>query len=245
MHVSKLRMRTMRKLICFPFAGAGASIYTPWVKHLGPTIAVVPVQLPGHEHLFMDAPLTNVDDVTSYLTSNLSILNNEVAEATELVIFGHSLGAILAHAFARTLALDKPCLLVVSGSPAPTRPRLQRSADLSDDEFLSQVRVLSGYDHPALQDAEMRELLLPALRADVKMHEEYDLKPPFQVGMPIVSVRGNRDTLVSREDAMFWHDFTRLSFQYVEVEGDHMYMMKDISSLLEIFGQDLNNVRLN
>ncbi|MQB34202.1 thioesterase II family protein [Rhizobium rhizogenes] len=230
----------MRKIICFPFAGAGASIYAPWVKHLDPTITIVPVQLPGHEQLFMDPPLTNVDDVISHLRSNLSTLTNEITNSSELLIFGHSLGAILAYAFARTLSLDIPSLLIVSGSPAPTNPRTQRSVHLSDHDFLSQVRALSGYDHPALQDEELRELLLPALRADVQMHEEYSPKPPFPVGIPIISVRGSEDALVSKQDAMIWREFTTLSFRYIEVEGDHMYLINKNSSLFEIFQRDLN-----
>ncbi|WP_338911147.1 thioesterase II family protein [Mycetohabitans rhizoxinica] len=229
----------MRKLFCFPFAGAGASVFRPWVEPLADSVAVVSVQLPGREQLLAAPPFTNVHEAIPKISTHLA---PAVAEAPEIIIFGHSLGAILAYEFARTIPADKPCLLMVSGSPAPSRLREQRATGLSDKQFLERVRELAGYSHPALEDPDMRELLLPTLRADVEMHEGYVPISATALRMPIVGVRGDRDELVSREDVVAWGDVTQSSFEYVEVDGGHMYLTDTTAMLFDLFRQAGNRM---
>lgn len=219
----------MRKVFCFPFAGAGASIYRPWVQMLADDSIVVPVQLPGREQLFAEPPFQDVHQAISQLAPQLM---PAVAETSEIVIFGHSLGAILAYEFARTLPADKPAVLIVSGSPAPSRSRAQRATGLDDAQFLARVRDFAGYSHPALEDPDMRELLLPTLRADVQMHETYRPVSTELLDMPIIAIRGNRDELVSRDDMTAWGDVTQSSFEYIEQDGGHMYLTESPESLM-------------
>ncbi|WP_338861905.1 thioesterase (plasmid) [Mycetohabitans rhizoxinica] len=229
----------MRKLFCFPFAGAGASVFRPWIEPLSDSIEVVSVQLPGREQLLAAPPFTNVHQAISKISTHLA---PAVAEAHEIVIFGHSLGAVLAYEFAKTIHADKSCLLMVSGSPAPSRMREQRATGLDDEQFVERVRELAGYSHPALEDPDMRELLLPTLRADVEMHEGYKPISTTALKMPIVGVRGDRDELVSREDVVAWSDATQSVFEYVEVEGGHMYLTETPERLFDLFRQAGNRM---
>jgi surfactin synthase thioesterase subunit len=209
-------------------------MFTPWNQQLAPEFNLIPVQLPGREKLFMHPPLTNVGDATTLVSSDPAI-KQAVADSDTLIIFGHSFGAILAYEFAKTLQNFRSYTLVVSGSPAPDRPRAHRSAGLDDDDFVAQVKVLSGFEHPALEDPEMRELLLPALRADVRMHEEYMPQAPLVIRYPLVCIRGKSDALVDRQDALAWEGFTDSAFTYLEADGDHMYLADSIALLVDVF----------
>lgn len=162
------------KLVCLPYAGAGASFYRPWTAVAGDALEIVALQLPGRERLIDEEPYRDahraVDGLLAQLRERLGDGGGRVA------LFGHSLGAVLAYELAHRLAAEpgvEPVHLFVSGSPAPGQGRARRATGLSDDEFLARVGEFAGYRHPAFDDPEMRELLLPALRADVEMHENH------------------------------------------------------------------------
>jgi surfactin synthase thioesterase subunit len=214
----------MRKLICFPFAGAGASLFRPWANTLADALVVVAVQLPGRENRFAETPYTHVEQAIDDLDAELDAL---LDGTSELTLFGHSLGAVLAYELALRVARSAPGLpsrLIVSGSPSPSRPRARRASGLGDAEFLAQVHEFAGYSHPSLEDPEMRELLLPVLRADVEMHEAYSSHDKAALDMPVIAVRGRDDELVSAADVAAWQEVTTQSLQTVEVEGGHMYL---------------------
>jgi medium-chain acyl-[acyl-carrier-protein] hydrolase len=84
----------MRKLICFQFAGAGASLFRPWANTLADALVVVAVQLPGRENRFAETPYTRVEQAIDDLDAELDAL---LEGTSELTLFGHSLGAVLAY----------------------------------------------------------------------------------------------------------------------------------------------------
>jgi surfactin synthase thioesterase subunit len=225
----------MHKLICFPFAGAGASFFRPWAEALAGSMVVTAVQLPGRENRFAEHPYASVEQAINDLEPELGAL---VEGASALTIFGHCMGAVLAYELALRLkraVVTVPCRLIVSGSPSPTRPRAGRASGLSDNEFASQVRELAGYSHPSLEDPEMRELLLPVLRADVGMHEAYSANGKTLLDIPVISVRGRDDELVSQQDATAWQEVTCVPLQAVEMEGNHMYLADHPDQLMRLF----------
>lgn len=44
----------VRRIVCFPHAGGGASFFRPWVKHLPPTVELLAVQYPGRENRYTE-----------------------------------------------------------------------------------------------------------------------------------------------------------------------------------------------
>jgi surfactin synthase thioesterase subunit len=225
-------------LLCLPFAGAGASFYRPWRRLDVATIEVHPLQLPGREERLAEAPYVDVETaVASLLPSVL-----EVARRYPVALFGHSLGAVLAYELARKAVehgQDLVLHLIVSGSPVPWDGRRERASECNDDEFVKRVEEFAGYCHPALRISELRELLLPGLRADVQMHEDYSPGSATRLPVPITSLRGRDDHLVSTERACRWREATSLRFDAVELPGGHMYLTEDPLSLLELISDRL------
>lgn len=192
------------------------------------------VQLPGREQRFVDPPFTSVEEAIDEL---LPSLTGSMADASAITIFGHSMGAMLAFELARRLhgrpGFDN-CRVLVSGSPAPTQPRTQEATGLDDDAFIAQVERFAGYSHEALADPEMRELLLPLLRADVEMHERYRPNNVTPLPVPIMCVRGAEDKLVTVAEARSWQNVTTMPLEYAEVAGGHMYLVDDPSALIAL-----------
>src|SRR6185437_7579258 len=88
---------TTAVLVCLPFAGAGASFFRKWELLAPAGLTIVPVQLPGREERFVEAPHTSVDQaVSEALPWVLGMLSDLDGTPERIALFGHSLGAELA-----------------------------------------------------------------------------------------------------------------------------------------------------
>ncbi|MER6103866.1 alpha/beta fold hydrolase [Streptomyces sp. NPDC001832] len=221
-------------LVCLPFAGAGASFFRAWEKHVPETLRIVAVQFPGREDRFVEPPHT-------IAARAVADAYDQVVQVTggagRVAVFGHSLGAVLAYELAHSLGEAegiKVERLFVSGSPGPWNGRETRASDLDDEAFLAQVRSFAGYAHPALENPDLRELLLPVLRADVAMHEDYRPSTDKSLQVPITAMRGRHDELVSGAVIARWADVTDSELNMVELDGGHMYLADDVPALLDV-----------
>ncbi|MEU6679779.1 alpha/beta fold hydrolase [Streptomyces sp. NPDC046925] len=219
-------------LLCVPFAGAGPSFFHPWQELAGDRWRVTAVELPGRERRILETPFRNVVEAAK---SSVDDVVADLGEGTRAVLFGHSLGAVLAYELVHLLSTRGIHVerLVVSGSPGPWTQRERRAAGLPDDEFLARVEEFAGFRHEALDHPEMRELILPTLQADCEMHESYVPSTDEPVSVPICSLRGSVDGLVTAEEAQQWRDATTAEFSYAEFEGDHMYLVDSGRQVLD------------
>ncbi len=230
-------------VLCLPFAGAGASAFRRAQEYPADIVRIVPLQLPGRDERFAEPPFTDaVTAVDDLLPTALDL----VAGSPAVAVFGHSLGAVLAFELAyRLRQLPQPDLVrvFVSGSPGPWTRREVRATGMTDADFLLQVRGFAGYSHPALEHPELRDMLLPTLRADVEMHENYLAQPGQTVDVPIISIRGSEDELVSREQAAQWQAASTAGCELREVPGNHMYLVDSPAELVRLMDSELAALR--
>ncbi|MFI1866156.1 thioesterase II family protein [Streptomyces jumonjinensis] len=221
------------RVFCLPFAGAGATFYRGW-----PTppegIEIVPVQPAGREERYGEDPY---DSIEAALGDLVPALRDQCADGRPYALFGHSFGAILAYELARELSTAPaagPLWLMASGSAAPGVPLGRCSSELDDDEFVTRVEQLAGYVHPALADPDLREVVLPVLRADVHIHETYRLADARQLSVPVTVVRGTDDHQVGAEDCRAWAERTTAQCVTRELPGGHMYLADDPAPIFAI-----------
>lgn len=235
-------MNSKIKLICFPFAGAGASFFTNWSQLVKPNIEIVPFQLPGRERLILEPPYENVH--TAAKDFSKEILDNH--DNDSIILFGHCfLGAIIAFEVSKLIESHVNLLhLFVSAAPSPFSKRNYKLSQCTDDNlFLKEIENLTGYSHPAFKVPELRELLLPTLRSDFKMDETYLPSEPFAIKTSITAIYANKDHFVSKHDILLWEKATLGEFKVEEVVGPHMYISNSPQQCLNIIQQilDKNN----
>ena len=160
------------RLICFSYAGGNSATFLPWLKFLPLDIELVVVQLPGRGCRLFEQPIETMSEVVSLIAGMVASRADK-----ELVFFGHSLGAKVAYEVIRHL--DKanfvlPRMFFASGSSSPfARRDLDCIHTLPDAEFISKLRELNGTPEAVLENPEIMELVMPALRADFKIVENY------------------------------------------------------------------------
>ncbi|MFE5326292.1 thioesterase II family protein [Embleya sp. NPDC056575] len=220
-------------LLCVPFAGAGPSFFHPWREPAANRWRVLSVELPGRERRILETPYRNVVEAAK---NSVDEIVENLGRGTRTVLFGHSLGAVLAYELVHLLSTRGVPVerLVVSGSPGPWTQRERRASGLPDEEFLARVEEFAGFRHEALDHPEMRELILPVLQADCEMHENYLPSTDDPISVPICSIRGSRDGLVDADQAREWRDATTSTFAYAEFPGDHMYLVDHAREILDL-----------
>jgi len=215
--------RARLRLFCFPYAGAGASLFHSWSQGLGSDVELDPVQLPGREDRLEEPPFIR-------LTPLVETLGRVLAPYLDrpFALFGHSMGALIAFEFARHLhatGRPSPESVIVSAYRAPhLASRRAPIHQLSDQRFLTELRRLSGTAEEVLQHDELRLLLLPTLHADFAVCETYVHELGAPLDCPIFAVGGQGDPEVSRDELAAWRSHTRGAFSLEMVPGDHLFL---------------------
>ncbi len=220
------------RLFCFPYAGAGASVYRAWADVLPPAIEVCPIQLPGRENQLKQPPFTD-----------LLRLSQTLAEALEpyldrpFAFLGHSMGALVGFEVIRELRRRQaplPLHLVVSGRRAPQIPHGGSAIhQWPDDEFIAALQQFGGTSPVVWQNAELRQLFLPILRADFAMLETYRYRPEAPIACPI-SAFGARQDPETRDDRLpAWRDQTSQIFNLRLFPGGHFFIKQEQAAYLQ------------
>ena len=228
------------RLFCFPFAGAGASIFRNWSNQLPSDIEVCAVQLPGREKRLREPLFTQLTPlIDSLIEALLPYLDLPFA------FFGHSLGALICFELARQLRRQKyltPLHLFVSGRRAPQiPPNLQPIHQLPKDLFIEQLRRYNGTPEAVLQNKELIELLLPILRADLAINETYRYKSEAPLDCSISAFGGLQDRKVSCHELELWREHTNSNFSLQMFSGDHFFLKTEFNFLLQQISRHLRN----
>ena len=227
------------RLFCFPYAGGGVHIYYAWPASLPAWVEVVAIQLPGRGARMRDAPLTRVTQMAEALAVEmLPLLDKPFA------FFGHSLGATIAFELMRVLraaAQPLPGLFMPAGRQAPqlldTDPPTYH---LPKADFILELARLNGTPQAVLDNHELMEIVLPALRADFEAAETYEYQVQAPFSMPFVVFGGRQDVDNHTDQAMAaWHLHTDAAFTSFGLPGDHFFIHSDETRLLELLTQTL------
>jgi medium-chain acyl-[acyl-carrier-protein] hydrolase len=228
------------RLLCFPFAGGGASVFSSWPRALPPEVEVCAAQMPGREGRLGEPAMRTWDGLVDRLVAAF-----EPWMDRPFVLFGYSLGAALAFEFACYLRRRRrPGLvhLVVCARRAPHVPREDPPTyHLPDAEFIEALRRISGTPEEVLQNPELREILFPLLRADFALSETYVYQEQAPLAVPISVYGGVGDELVAETYLDAWRVHTTGTFRRCMFPGTHFFLTENRSAVLAELTRELRH----
>jgi surfactin synthase thioesterase subunit len=201
------------------------------------------VQLPGRESRLREPSLSSVSNVADAATDAIVPLLDK-----PFVLFGHSLGGLIAFEVARVLrrrGLRAPARLFASACRAPhLRYPFPPLHQLDEGQLLR--RLNARYDgsvpREVMESPELRELLVPALRADLTALETYQHAAELPLECPITVYGGREDRTVSRGELEAWSFHTTEEVRVEWVEGAHFYLQTARARLIDDIALELERV---
>ena len=251
--VRKREREPALRLFCFPYGGAGASIYWSWQRLLPAAVEVCPIQLPGRESRLREKPILSLQRL---VTEIAAALREELRPPYAL--FGHSFGALLAFELVRHLqhaGQTLPQHLFVSAFPAPhirsanfqnllqdlaplgSEPERVDIAALSNSRLIEIARLLQKHH---LFDAdeqrmapELLRVFLPTLFADSCLVANHRHAAGAPLPVPITALCGADDSWIDPASIPEWGKHTSRAFCVHEFKGGHLFL-KEGQALAEM-----------
>jgi surfactin synthase thioesterase subunit len=218
------------RLLCLPHAGGSASYFFPASKALSPDIDVLAVQYPGRQDRRHEPGIDTIGELADQLVEAIQPWTDR-----PLTLFGHSMGATLA--FEIALRLQRSGIvaggLFASGRRAPSRHRDERVHCADDKTLIAEIKRLDGTEGTLLDEDELIQMILPAIRTDYRAAETYRYQPGPKLNCPIFALIGDSDPKVTVDEARSWADHTTGPFDLEVFRGGHFYLNTNLPAVLD------------
>jgi len=235
---------TVLNLLCLPYSGASAMVYSRWRRKLPAWIQLRPVELPGRGARMGEPLHTDMQALARQLAAE-----QRLAAAAPYALLGHSLGALLAFELAhelQALGCPPPRALFACGTAAPTRREDYDGKNWrdpkSDDELRNELREFNGTPEEVLANAELMSLTLPILRADFLLCGRYAYRQRPALACPL-HVLGGEDDRASEEQLLAWGQETHGEFTLRMFPGSHFFIHEHEDRVLAALAASLEPLR--
>ncbi|MDI5967751.1 alpha/beta fold hydrolase [Streptomyces sp. SL13] len=226
-------------LLVLPHAGGNAHAYAGWRDHLPQDVRLLIGQYPGRGARFSEELPTGIRDLSAPVVTALP------ADTGDLVVLGHSMGSLVAFEVVRELeaAGRTPRALIASACRAPflPNPSAVHPELLDDDGLVAAIKERGGTDDGILDEPELREIVLPSIRADFAIDDVYQHPDPaVTVGCPVTVLGGDADAVVPAEMLRHWSSVTRQGFRLEILPGGHFYFQQRLAEFIGVVGSVLD-----
>ena len=216
-------------------------MFQRWPLGLPATVELCAVQLPGRGNRLGEAPFT---DLTRLTTTLVDVL--QPALDRPFAFFGYSMGGLVAYEVAHTLRqreLPLPAHLLIAARRAPQFAQPQpHLSQLPDAQIVQTLRQAGNAIPQELgADQAILQLMLPTLRADFQLAEDYRYAEDTPLACPITVFGGNEDAHATAEQLAGWQQHTQQAFQMHQFAGGHFFLHSAQDALLAAINQALRS----
>ena len=211
------------RLFCFPYSGAGASVFHSWPTAMGKTVEVRTLQLPGRETRYNEARETDIRAVVEKISNAIALYQDK-----PFAFFGYSLGSLLAFEVCRSLRRQNrplPLHLFVAAMRAPQTPRVHPPlSPLPDAAFVQKIEQYYQPQGEVWQNRELRDFFLPVLRDDLALSDGYQYHDEPALNCPIDVFAGEQDVGAPLELTRQWAQQTSSHMHFHCYPGGHFFI---------------------
>lgn len=206
-------------MIVFPYAGGSAASYMDWQEKF--SCQVVTLEYPGHGTRLAEKCISDVDELSTLLAHEIGDM---LPGNTHVILYGHSMGGILAGLTAKKLEsqsqIQPVCLLL---SSCGFRVDSEYSVE-SVIEYLLQSGKISG---KVKRSSLFEKYIMPVLENDISMMNCYDMESLVSgchFSIPVYAFYGEDDLLLDKDSMNHLRKMTTGPFRLWAFSGAHFFM---------------------
>ena len=225
------------QILCIPHAGGMASTYSCFRNFSEHRLTFDVIELSGRGYR-SSSPL--YDSFEQAIRDIAYIIGNRVGSG-RFALFGHSMGSWLAYGVytqLETMGYPLPEHLFLSSNIPPCFAGTQNPIhNLPDNDFMERIIEFGGTPRAILQYKELREMIIPVLKSDFRILENWrQSDSPRRVKCGITVLYGLHDhTLLGRgEDLHKWWEYTYENCDFYPFSGDHFYFLNNVPSIVDL-----------
>lgn len=219
-----------RRLVCFPHAGGTANVFSEWPDWLPPDVEMLAVQYPGRQDRLAEPCLEDMGALADQLSAEIADLGD-----LPMTMFGHSMGSAVAYEVALRLEGDTGYVadrIFVSARTAPHRRDGEPNHQLTDRELIAAIRDLGGADAEVLDLEQLWPLILPPLRADLRLLDKHRPEVLVPLRAPIIAFGGDADQTCAVDELQAWRDATSAGLKIRVFPGGHHYLWQNTTAVV-------------
>jgi len=121
--------------------------------------------------------------------------------------------------------------------PKPEDPLIRT---FNTEQMVELLKRTGGTEASILESRDLMEMLLPMLRADFTLIQEYVYSTKEKLSVPFVCFTGNSDKLVDIGTFNEWNMHTEKLCKFHEIAGGHFFFQENFSDFIQILTQELS-----
>ncbi|WP_311567530.1 thioesterase II family protein [Photobacterium arenosum] len=212
-------------LICFPFAGGSASVFYPWAARLPAHIQLLAYQPPGRAQRMAEPACMSIQDYMDDIWQDMKSITDK-----PFILFGHSMGALLAYEVIKKLDVHKICMPVKAVFSAAKSPwknnRAKLISHLRDNDFINELKIKGGFPEQILNNKELMELCTPYIKSDYSIVEDYCSEKKYKLSVSSIVLSGMDDEISDNELAEWGDVFSQVP-EIHSFPGGHFFINND------------------
>lgn len=227
------------KVFLLPYAGSSVMTYSPWKNYIPGNIELVFLEMQGRGIKSEQTMSADFEFVVNQLYKEIT---SEITDE-KYVIFGHSMGSLLAYELYYKIASEgfkMPEEIILSGRLSPELCiHMKKVSEYPENDFLKEVAVYGGLPEEIKINKELRDYFVPIMRADFKLIENYTYTNRHEmINCNLTIFYGNNDYSTPSDEIVEWRKKAGKKFSCIEFPGGHFFCMdkdniKDIATHLE------------
>ncbi|WP_440110439.1 thioesterase II family protein [Paenibacillus sp. QZ-Y1] len=212
------------QMVCFPYLGGSSSSFRGLAGYLT-GLEVWAFNPPGHG-VDTQAPVEDMQRMSELCCQRLL----EIVRPG-CILFGHSLGGIVAYFVALKLYREQPELartmrLVLSACNTPGECKNNNYHQWTDDALIEHLFSYDGLPNDLREEKDLLRYFLPVIRADFKLLESSASMDNSPLPMSTLYLWGENDRSVSLQSALRWTTYLEKPMQMITVrDGNHMFVL--------------------
>ncbi len=212
-------------------------MYLRWRRRLPAWVRIQPVEFPGRGGRLYEESEKSLDALATRLCDELDMNRRQ-----RYMLFGHSMGALLAYRIVHCLRSRKqplPVALLLSACAAPSQQDWKRYADKETDaSLIADLRQQNGTPEEVFESPELLSMTLNLLREDYRICASFRYRELPPLPIPIHVFGGRADEIhPSRLEA--WRHESTGNFSLDWFDGGHFFLRQQEEAFLPILVQRL------